>query len=121
MEVLPCSRIGHLYRRSTYSFNGDEYEITAQNSVRLVEVWMSDLKYLFYAVNPGNFNSLQRYFWSSGKFFLGHKNVSAGDLTERFELKQRLKCRNFRWFLENVYPESNMLMDFTKFGEVLIH
>lgn len=55
MEVIPCSRIGHLYRRSTYSFNGDEYEITAQNSVRLAEVWMSDMKYLFYAVNPGKF------------------------------------------------------------------
>lgn len=53
MEVVPCSRIGHLYRRSTYSFNGNDTEIIAQNSVRLVEVWMSDLKYLFYAVNPG--------------------------------------------------------------------
>lgn len=54
MEVIPCSRVGHLYRRSTYSFNGNANEITSQNSVRLVEVWMSDLKFLYYAASPGN-------------------------------------------------------------------
>lgn len=59
MEIVPCSRIGHLYRRSTYSFNGDEMEITAQNAIRVVEVWMTDLKYLYYAVNPGNMFALQ--------------------------------------------------------------
>lgn len=53
MEVIRCSRIGHLYRRSTYSFNGDEGEITAQNSVRVVEVWMDEFKHLYYAANPG--------------------------------------------------------------------
>ncbi|KAG4065899.1 hypothetical protein HA402_012577 [Bradysia odoriphaga] len=100
MEVVPCSRIGHLYRRSTYSFGGDVNAVIAQNSVRVVEVWMSDLKHLYYAVTPG------------------HRNVSTGDLTDRFEIKNRLKCKSFRWFLENVYPESNMLLEFLGFGEI---
>lgn len=61
MELIPCSRIGHLYRRSTYSFNGNETEIAAQNAIRLVEVWMSDLKYLYYAVNPGKSFAYQNW------------------------------------------------------------
>lgn len=60
MEVIPCSRIGHLYRRSTYSFNGDPAVIIAQNSVRVVEVWMSDFKHLYYAANPGTVFILQK-------------------------------------------------------------
>lgn len=54
MEVIPCSRVGHLYRISTYSFNGDANKIIAQNNARLVEVWMSDLKHIYYTVNPRN-------------------------------------------------------------------
>lgn len=53
MEIVPCSRIGHLYRQSVYSFGGDKFAVIARNNVRVVEVWMSDLKDLYYAVTPG--------------------------------------------------------------------
>lgn len=52
MNIVPCSRIGHLFRWSTYSFDGDTEEIKTRNNMRLVEVWMDDLKYLYYAANP---------------------------------------------------------------------
>lgn len=52
LEVLPCSRIGHLYRLSTYSFNGNGDLIKARNNVRVVEVWMDEFKDFFYAANP---------------------------------------------------------------------
>lgn len=55
MELIPCSRVGHLFRISTYSFDGDASKIKNRNNVRLVEVWMDEFKHLFYAANPGTF------------------------------------------------------------------
>lgn len=52
MEIIPCSRVGHLFRISNYGFDGDANTIKARNNVRLVEVWMDEFKYLFYAANP---------------------------------------------------------------------
>lgn len=57
MELIPCSHIGHLYRQSTYSFDGNRNDITAKNSVRLVEVWMSDMKNIYYAAIPGKIDT----------------------------------------------------------------
>lgn len=51
LEILPCSRVGHLFRHSTYSFDGDQYNITMRNNNRLVEVWMDEYKENFYAAN----------------------------------------------------------------------
>ena len=51
-------------------------------------------------------------------FFSGARNVDIGDLTSRKGLRDRLQCKSFRWYLETVYPESQMPLDYYYLGEV---
>ncbi len=33
------------------------------------------------------------------------KDIAYGNVTDRIELRQKLKCNNFQWYLNNVYPD----------------
>ncbi|KAJ8956321.1 hypothetical protein NQ318_015059 [Aromia moschata] len=92
LETVPCSRVGHIFRDfHPYSFpdNKDTHGI---NTARLAHVWMDDYKRFFFMYQPGL-----------------EDNPIVGDLTHRKQLRQKLRCKSFRWYLDNVYPEKFVL------------
>ena len=99
--IATCSRVGHVFRKvSPYSWPGGVVKILNHNTMRTVETWMDDHKQFFYKINPSV------------------KSTDFGDITERKNLRKKLKCKSFRWYLENIYPESQMPLDYFSLGEV---
>ncbi|XP_007426165.1 polypeptide N-acetylgalactosaminyltransferase 9 [Python bivittatus] len=102
MEVLPCSRVAHI-ERTKKPYNNDIDYYAKRNALRAAEVWMDDFKSHVYMAwnipmtNPG---------------------VDFGDVSERVALRQRLQCRSFKWYLENVYPEMRVYNNTITYGEV---
>lgn len=50
IEILPCSRVGHVFRPVIpYGFPGGARQTLHQNAMRVAEVWMDQYKKFYYA------------------------------------------------------------------------
>ncbi|XP_059963158.1 polypeptide N-acetylgalactosaminyltransferase 5 [Mesoplodon densirostris] len=90
IEIIPCSRVGHIFRNDNpYSFPKDRMKTVERNLVRVAEVWLDEYKDLFYGHGD----------------HLIDQGLDVGNLTQQRELRKKLKCKSFKWYLENVFPD----------------
>ncbi|KAM5129622.1 polypeptide N-acetylgalactosaminyltransferase 16 [Mantella aurantiaca] len=88
LEIVPCSRVGHVFRkRHPYDFPDGNALTYIKNTKRTAEVWMDEYKQYYYQARPS----------AIGKSF--------GSVADRVELRKKLSCKSFQWYLQNVYPE----------------
>jgi polypeptide N-acetylgalactosaminyltransferase len=60
-----------------------------RNSLRVAHVWMDEYISYYYEIMPHA------------------KDVYYGNITDRVELRKKLECQSFKWYMENVYPDLN--------------
>ncbi|XP_072949060.1 putative polypeptide N-acetylgalactosaminyltransferase 9 isoform X2 [Epargyreus clarus] len=99
LEIVPCSHVGHIFRkRSPYKWRTG-VNVLKKNSVRLAEVWLDDYAKYYY----------QR---------VGNDKGDYGDISGRKALREKLGCKSFEWYLKNIYPELFIPGESVAHGEI---
>jgi polypeptide N-acetylgalactosaminyltransferase len=92
IEIVPCSRVGHIFRSfSPYKWRTD-LKIPEYNYKRVADVWMDEYKSLYFDRIGLTSDSLE-------------KNIGYyGKVDERKKLRESMKCHDFAWYLRNHVP-----------------
>jgi polypeptide N-acetylgalactosaminyltransferase len=98
----PCSRVGHIYRKfAPFSIGGSLGKVSVhtiqfwhdsccnvhfvcQNYKRVAMVWMDEYAEYIYNRRPT------------------YRSIDPGDISKQVALRERLQCKPFKWFMENI-------------------
>nr|XP_005325520.2 polypeptide N-acetylgalactosaminyltransferase 10 isoform X1 [Ictidomys tridecemlineatus] len=83
MEDIPCSRVGHIYRKYV-PYKVPAGVSLARNLKRVAEVWMDEYAEYIYQRRPE------------------YRHLSAGDVAAQKKLRSTLNCKSFRWFMTKI-------------------
>ena len=99
VEMIPCAVAAHMFKFHTYSQSSKGKGGSRFNTDRIAEIWLDDeyKKYYYNAMG----STKHRYY---------------GDITERMELKKKLGCKSFKWFLETLHPKMPFPENVRDFG-----
>ncbi|CAF1194837.1 unnamed protein product [Adineta ricciae] len=87
VEWVPCSHVAHAYRGPRQHFSyvpGAHPYQTIVNHLRVAHVWMDDYVEYYYRREPAI------------------TSVNYGDVSERKKIREKLQCKPFKWFMDNI-------------------
>ena len=98
--MVPCSVTIHLYRDHRYSKETKGKGGYRWNTDRIAETWLDD--------------NYKKYYYRS----VGHtRNRKFGDISDLLAHKEKIGCKSFTWYIENVYPALGVIPDYLSDAE----
>ncbi|XP_041367003.1 putative polypeptide N-acetylgalactosaminyltransferase 9 [Gigantopelta aegis] len=86
VEIIPCSRIGHVFRKYLPYISGQKArDMVKKNLLRVADVWMDDYKFYYH-------------------HSINHHLTDIGDTSSMKSLRQALKCSSFQDYLQRLQP-----------------
>lgn len=118
IELIPCSRVGHVFRKRRPYGSPSGIDTMIRNSLRLANVWMDEfiviIKFIYhiFIFLLAKYGSFYFIYYSFKDYFMKQQStakfVDYGDISDRLQLKRKLHCKPFSWYLKNIYPELDM-------------
>jgi len=99
--ISPCSRVAHLFRRMLpYRVPTDStgQSLKLRNYRRLVDVWLDDYRKYYYVMESRRPHSG----FVTDAITVHADNDEVRSIDARRHLRQKLRCRGFDWYLQNI-------------------